>query len=253
MRKFLFVLAALGIASAVVARSFVIRWKATWGVAPGEGERAFPGDDLIPDPDSSETRGIDIEAPPDKVWPWLAQMGFGRGGWYSYDAIDMGGSSSRQVLPEFQQLAVGDVLPTYPGGGFLAKVVDPGRALVLYSDATLAKAQLEEAKAKGAESGTANVRASDAVMAASQPPDFAASWAFVLEPMDGNRTRLLERVRAKFDESGAPWMRYTLPLMGFGVFVMERQHMIGVRDRAEAFARGDLQPAGLAGAAPASN
>ena len=65
------------------------QWRAryrTWGIVPAEQDRALPGDELVADPDLIETRSLTIDAPPSAVWPWLAQMGYGRGGWYSYRA-----------------------------------------------------------------------------------------------------------------------------------------------------------------------
>ena len=61
-------------------------------------------------------------------------MGFDRGGWYSYDQLDMGGSSAVRILPEYQAIEVGDVIPTSPTTGFVVRAVEPRRALVLYSD-----------------------------------------------------------------------------------------------------------------------
>src|SRR3990172_10244978 len=89
---------------------------------------------LAPDPPAGAPRGRTIDAPPEAVWPWLVQMGYGRGGWYSYDAVDMKGASSATILPEHQSLAVGDLVPTDPGGGFVVKVVESEHALVLYVD-----------------------------------------------------------------------------------------------------------------------
>jgi hypothetical protein len=66
-----------------------------------------------------------------------------------------------------------------------------------------------------------------------QPQEFAASWAFVLEPIEGGGTRLIERVRTRFGETDKPWTRFTLPVMGFGVFVMVRRQLLGIRARVE--------------------
>jgi hypothetical protein len=232
MRKLVLVLAALGATGVVVAR-LLDQWRRTWGISPVEAVKSLPGDELVPNAATSETRGITIEAPASVVWPWLVQMGYGRGGWYSYDQIDMGTPSATTILPELQQLAVGDLLPTHPGGGFEVKVLDPERALVVYTDTAMVQRQLEEARASGAEAPTLNVQATGAAMTAAQPGEFAASWAFVLEPLDGDRSRLVERVRAWFGVGEQPWMRYTLPLMGFGVFVMVRRQLLGIRSRVE--------------------
>lgn len=233
MRKFLFGLAALTGLAAFGYR-FVFRpWWKSWGVSPEETARVLPGDEVIGDPNAGETRAITIDAPPVAVWPWLVQMGFGRAGWYSYDAIDMGSSSSNRIIPEYQDLKVGDFVPTHPAGGFAVKRVDPGQALVLYLDSDLVQEQAEAAKAQGLGAGPVNLRATGALMETSQPAEFAASWAFVLDELQGGRTRLIERFRVNFAETDKPWTRYTLPLMGFGVFVMMRQQLLGIKERAE--------------------
>ena len=83
---------------------------------------------------AGETRGITIDAPPEAIWPWLVQMGYGEAGWYSYDQLDQRGTSATGINAAWQQLAVGDIVPTHPGGGFEVARFDPGRALVLRSD-----------------------------------------------------------------------------------------------------------------------
>jgi hypothetical protein len=243
MRKLILVLAGLGVLGVVLGR-MIDRWRTSWGVLPIETLKTFPGDDLVPDATSTETRGITIDAPPSAVWPWLVQMGYGRGGWYSYDPIDMGQPSAIAILPEHQQLAVGDLLPTDPGGGFEVKILEPEQALVAYTNTELVKAQRETARADGAEAASANVQATGAAMTFAQPGEFAASWAFILEPLDADRTRLVERFRIWFGGDEQPWMRYTMPLMGFGVFVMIRRQLLGIRERAERLARdGAPEPA----------
>ena len=59
-----------------------------------EKRRPLPVDAIIPDPIFTSTHAITIDAPPEQVWPWMAQMGSGRAGWYSWDAIDNGGTPS---------------------------------------------------------------------------------------------------------------------------------------------------------------
>jgi hypothetical protein len=84
----------------------------------GSAERtaSLPGDELIPNPVGVVNHAITIHRPPHDVWPWLAQMGSGRAGWYSYDFIDNGGiPSSKHILPEYQNVAVGTVFPALPG------------------------------------------------------------------------------------------------------------------------------------------
>ena len=83
---------------------------------PGEQARTLPGDDLIPQPLGSVNHFITIQRPPHEVWPWLAQMGSGRAGWYAYDFIDNGGHhSAERILPNYQNVGVGSVFPALPG------------------------------------------------------------------------------------------------------------------------------------------
>lgn len=272
------ILVGAGVAgSAAAAAAFAAvreQWR-RWGIDPVEAAMPLPGDDLVVQAQGSDTRGIDIAAPPDAVWPWLLQMGYGRAGWYSYDQIDMDHPSADRILPEFQSLAVGDLLPTDPGGGFEVKVLEPRHALVAYVDRTLVEAQrggaatpvagaLEPAAvtvptgdtaaggtraeasgrrvgnsaADGLQKASVNVRATGAAMDRAMSGDFAASWAFVLEPRDG-ATRLIERFRVRMEAptsaegKGARLPGFVRTLMGFGVFVMVRRQMLGIRDRVE--------------------
>lgn len=214
-----------------------------WGVDASEATASLPGDDLVPDADGVDTRGIDIAAPPAAVWEWLVQMGYGRGGWYSYDQIDMNHPSADRIRPELQSLAVGDVMPTDPGGGFEVRVVDPERALVLYSDRALVQAQRGDSGAATVEresldTASPNVRLTGAYLDKAVSGDFAASWAFVLEPRDGG-TRLVERFRVRMEAPAGPsGQAKAIPavartLLGFGVFVMVRRQMLGIRNRSE--------------------
>ncbi len=227
----------------------------TWGVTRSDTNRPLAGDDLIADPGIVDTRSLVIDAPPAAVWPWLAQLGFGRGGWYSYDRMDMAGSSADRVLPQFQDLAPGDIVPTHPGGGFLAKVVEPQQSLVLYLDHELVRSQAEAAEAKR---GAAARAASDehlpgglqfaGAMGGLTMPEFRATWAFVLEPQaGGTRTRLVERFRVWTADAGVP-ARLGMPMMGLGVFAMTRKHMLGLKERAEGLS---TQPWRAAAAPPA--
>ncbi|MFL5643343.1 MAG: hypothetical protein ACJ77U_09590 [Chloroflexota bacterium] len=210
-----------------VGLSRVARWRRMWGVDPSEAAKPLRGDDLVPVTTAVETRGITIDAPPEAVWPWLLQMGYGRGGWYSYDQLDMGGTSAVTLKPEWATLAVGDIMPTSPGTGFEVKAVEPGGSLVLFTDTALVESQAASA---GPESVPPGLAATGAFLGTA-PQDFSASWAFVLEPLDGGRTRLIERFRVRFG-NGGPQFRIIGPIMGFGVFVMMRRQMLGIRDRA---------------------
>ena len=92
---------------------------------PAERARVLVGDELVPEPMLSDTHAASLSAPPSRVWPWLVQMGGGRGGWYSYDLLDNRGvPSARRIVPELQQLEMGDVVPAYPGATSWFRVAD---------------------------------------------------------------------------------------------------------------------------------
>ncbi len=128
---------------------------------------AMPGDELVPDAALCATHAVCVEVSPERVWPWLAQMGAGRAGWYSHDWIDNGGvPSAERLLPDLQRLEPGDVLPGTPDSaeGFVVAQVEAPRTLVLTWPG------------RDGEPGV--------------------SWAFVLRsPPEGGRTRLLVRAR----------------------------------------------------------
>jgi hypothetical protein len=259
VKKLLIVGAA--IASAAAAAGYVAargQWR-QWGIDPEEANQALPGDDLVPGAEAVDTRGINIAAAPAVVWPWLVQMGYGRAGWYSYDQLDMNQPSADRILAEHQSLSVGDLLPTDPGGGFEVKIAEPDHALVVYIDRALVEAQRgpmgkggakdvsaagEAAEAEAVEGdspkgeiadASMNVRATGAYLDRAVSGDFAASWAFVLEPRDEG-TRLIERFRARMEPpttGSARAMPLARTMLGFGVFVMVRRQMLGIRDRVE--------------------
>ena len=109
-----------------------------WGATDAEVAGPFPGAELVPAGARSGTMAVTIEVPPDQVWPWLLQIGWDRGGWYSWDSLDNAGRpSAREVHPEWQDLAVGDRLKFWaPGLGvadsYEVAVLEPNRFLGLY-------------------------------------------------------------------------------------------------------------------------
>jgi hypothetical protein len=188
------------IAGAIVGYAVYRRWQSRWGATDEEVARELPGDDLVTRPWLSATRAIWIEATPDRVWPWIVQMGgYRRAGWYSYDRIDNAGRpSAERIVPALQDLAVGDVMPTTPdGGGFRVEALDPGRSLVL----------------------------------AIRHPDGVVSSVFVLREPEPGRTRLVTRLRFQV----RPSLRAVVWAMAMdaGDFVMFRRTLLGIRERAE--------------------
>ena len=111
---------------------FFRRWCLTWGARDDEVAAKLPGDELLPDAGLVTTRAVTIDAPPEAIWPWLVQMGSGRGGAYSYDWIEnllgLNMHSADEILPRYQHIAVGDELPMGSGRpGMTVEVLDPPR------------------------------------------------------------------------------------------------------------------------------
>ena len=129
----------LALAAAVAAAASYARWVRprllSWGATRDETTRAYPGDELIPDPDGGATMATTLPAPPERVWPWLVQMGGGRGGWYSWDWLDNNGApSADHIVPQWQRLQQGQYLyraPKGPNNWFTVVVLEQNRSLVL--------------------------------------------------------------------------------------------------------------------------
>ena len=163
----------------------------------GMNARSLPGDTLLPDGAHQITHAITIEAPPESIWPWLVQIGCRRAGYYSVDILDNAGvRSAREIHPELQELAVGDVLPATPEGedGFEVLKVEAPLTLVLgglYDTTTEAQRPF-----------------------ASPRPEhyWHVTWAFVLEPLDATSTRLYVRARAAFPARGRLHLAWIRPV-----------------------------------------
>ncbi|GAB4572419.1 MAG: hypothetical protein Kow0077_11830 [Anaerolineae bacterium] len=198
-----------GTAASVYALA-VRPWHMRWGAAHSEVERALPGDDLVPAPRYRATHAVTIRAAVADVWPWLVQIGQGRAGFYSYDwienALGLNIHSADRIIPEFQVLRPGDVIPLAPDGfGIPVVEVQPGRALVLGGELA--------PRESGANS-------------------FAASWVFVLEPVAEDATRLIERIQMDYAPTALNRLLFQV-LMEPGSFLMERRMLLGIKARAE--------------------
>jgi predicted CoA-binding protein len=192
-----------GIASVVVAHyGLVVRpWHQRWGATDAEAHGSLPGDALVSDA-AATTRAVAIAAPPEAVWPWLAQIGWGRAGWYSYDWIDNDGRpSSDEIVAQWQDLAVGDRIPMTPDAGFVVRRLDPPHTLVALSD------------------------------------DGSTSWCLHVVA-DGDGSRLVSRFRTHSRRSAATILA-TL-VVDPGVFIMERRMLLGIKARAEAGAASEV-------------
>jgi hypothetical protein len=196
----------------------VRRWFNRWGTTPEELERAMPGDALIPNPINTATGAITVNAPPEDIWPWLVQMGTGRGGLYSYDWLDrlfgfLDRPSATRILPEFQNLAVGDKIP-WGRDELTVSLLEPNRALALSMDAH----------------------------------GLQWVWQFGLYPLDAQRTRLVNRGMERTPNTVLWWlfMRVSEP----AAFIMTRRFMLGVKQRAETLRSSAPPPTGPPQTAP---
>jgi hypothetical protein len=213
-------LAAAG-AAGVAAYVLAIRpWHLRWGASDEEVQQPMAGDELVSEPKIRATHGITIQAPAADVWPWLVQWGYERGGFYSYDWIDRalgaeGVRSVDRILPEHQQLAVGDRVLVAPDNGFAVAAIEPGEALVLHARYDMA-------------SGT--VLGSDDPL----PENYmVCSWSWRLKELDESRARLVMRTQIDYNPSPANRLMYRA-FVEPGSFFMERRMMLGVKERAEA-------------------
>jgi hypothetical protein len=170
-----------------------------------EHSQPLPGDDRIPSSIGALTHAVTINAAPAEIWPWLVQMGAGRAGWYSYDMLDNGGHySANSLLPEYQHLTIGTLMPALPGvrDGFIVLAFDPLHHLVLGW-------------------GTPEV------------PQLT-TWVFVLAPVSADRTRLLVRARA-----GPGYRLFGMPpgvsqhLARPVHWLMQRKQLLGIKRRVE--------------------
>ena len=208
----------LGLAAGAAAYAFLVRpWHLRWGTSEDESTMPLPGDEVKPDAGISVTHAVTIDAPPESVWPWLVQIGQGRGGFFSYDFIEnlfgLDVHNVYDIRQDLQGLKVGDFVRSahegWLGGrfddkaGWFVVTLEPNRTLVL-------RDEIEH-----------------------------GSWAFVLKPLPNGRTRLL--VRARGDQPAGLLKHF----LHYGVFepahfIMERKMMLTLKEIAEARPRGEL-------------
>jgi len=177
-------------------------WCLNWGATRKEAAAALPGDELLTDPGIVTTRAAQVAAPPAAIWPWLVQMGPGRGGAYTYDWIEnllgLNMHSANEILPQFQHLKVGDAQQLGRRGPTLrTALLEPGKALVLRSD------------------------------------DGNWVWAFALKA-NGKGTRLISRNRIASPGASRLARALTTYVMEPGSLIMERTMLLGIKRRAEA-------------------
>jgi hypothetical protein len=195
----------LGIGVSVYLR--VLRpWQLRWGATDDEVGRTMPGDEVVTHPTFNATRAVTVQAPPSLIWPWIVQIGFGKAGWYTYDLLDnFGRPSATRIIPELQHLQAGDVVPFYQGigapegVGLTVKAIEPERWMLWWDDKTQ-----------------------------------DTTWAWALDPVDAHRTRLITRVRMRYQWT-RPSILFSL-LVEFADLVMMRKCLLGITQRAESLA-----------------
>jgi hypothetical protein len=195
---------AVASAAALAAYHWGLRpWYEHWGTTSEEALARLPGDELVPTPTFVRTKAITIQAPVEKIWPWLLQLGQNKAGLYSYEFIEnrlLGCDihNSDRIVPEWQTIRVGDEVRLFPAekqgpAPYLVAAIQPNHALVMgHKD----------------ENG-----------------EWFDTWQFVLTPIGAGSTRLIHRVRGG---SMGVW-----DVMQFGYFVMERAMVLGIKERAE--------------------
>ncbi|HMO55294.1 MAG TPA: hypothetical protein PJ994_12370 [Tepidiformaceae bacterium] len=177
-------------------------WQRNWGTTREERERAMPGDPETP-PSYFTTRAITVNAPPDAIYPWLVQMGKGRGGLYSWDFLDrlfgfLDAPSAKEILPKFQDLAPGDEIPLSRGANF----------------------------------PVADLRKDEFLLLAGEPePGIRWTWATVLYPQEDGTTRLVTR---NTGEWGKGWQAQIMAGVGdLAAFIMVHRWLHVLKQRAE--------------------
>jgi hypothetical protein len=205
-RRILVEAVAVGIVAYVGVATALWPWHRTWGSTVAEQFMPLPGDDVIRDPAHELMHGITIDAPPEAVWPWLAQIGQDRAGFYSYDWLEraflVNVHNAEEIRPEWQHQAAGGFVratqPDYLSGvfgpdlGWRITHFDPPRAMVLQY------------------------------------------WgAFVLQPTSDGRTRLLIRSAMGGPDTPVWAAGLTFTVFELPHFIMQRKMMLGIKDRAE--------------------
>ena len=199
-------LVVLLVANLVALYACVIRpWYLQWGASQIDLDREMPADTLVRRPLYSTTMAVTVNAAPEQIWPWLVQMGYRRGGLYSYDWLDrlfgyLDRPSATEILPEHQELRDGDEIPIGRGGGFPVHTVIPGRVLVLGGDRD----------------------------------GFRWYWQIGLYPTGHGNTRLVSRNSAVTPRTFATWL--FMRVLEAAAFVMTRRMLLGLKWRAERLA-----------------
>lgn len=186
------------VGGALAAYVLLVRnWHLRWGATHDEVVATLPGDVLLAGPDLVATRAVTIAAEAGDVWPWLAQLGQGRGGFYSYDALENFFArcdihSADRIVPEWQYITVGDEVKLHPDVPLTVAIAEPGRALVFRGGVPMGQA----------------------------PAPYDFTWAFVLHDRPDGSTRLVVRERYAYSKR---WARLIVEPVEVVSFVMSQR------------------------------
>jgi hypothetical protein len=196
---------ALGTVTVVAAAVLRARQR-RWGATDDEVNRTLPGDDLISHADLTATRAITIHTTAARVWPWIAQLGQGRGGFYSYDFLEnlVGCDihSADRIVPEWQRIDIGAQVKLAPQVALSVALVVPARALVLRGGIPMGNT----------------------------PPPYHFTWAFVLREAANPTSRLVVRERYRYTRRWAPLL---VEPVQFVSLLMTQRMLRGIKQRAE--------------------
>lgn len=198
----------LGPLAGVAAAAVMLRHRALhWGASKQEQHQGLPGDGQLPVADLSATRAVTIHAEPEKVWPWIAQLGQSRGGFYSYDwlenlVVHADIHNADRVVPRWQDITVGSEVLLAPQVPLTVVELEPGSAMVLRGSVPMGQGV----------------------------PPYAFTWSFVLLPRSAGDTRLVVRERYQYLGSWAPWIVQPAALVSC---LMSPKMLRTIRNRAE--------------------
>ena len=211
--KLALILDALTAVPLFVAAPMVRSWHLRWGATEDEVHSEMPGDEIVPRAQFNSTRAITVDAPPERVWPWIVQLGYRRAGFYTYDLIDNAGqASASRILEEYQHPAVGDMMPMFKELHGLAIAY---RFLAFKTNNWMVWVHRPQEDEK---------------------PD--STWTWRLDPLPGGRTRLVTRMKQDYRWETPGLALFNLILMELGDFAMERRMLKGIKRRAESVERG---------------
>jgi hypothetical protein len=192
-----------------------------WGTIDAELSHSYPGDNLVTQPKWQWTHAVTIRTSTAQVWPWVVQIGQGRGGFYSYEFLEnLVGCDIRntnRIMPEWQNLKVGDAIKLHPKmPGLPVVILEPGRAIALHVK-------------------TASLASNEKKFAEATPQKyFSSSWLFFVDKVEDLTTRLISRWRADYDSSLASRLSYGPCLVEPIGFAMDRKMLLGIKQRGEA-------------------